>query len=378
MPLGLFTAPMPASGKTHLTDAIGYLYGHDQRPWVGEEGELRKAITATLLTSARPVIVIDNAPEGTCVKSANLAKLLTSKVWNDRELGASRNREISNDRLWLISGNNLTVGGDIASRSVLVHLDPRTPRPELRRDFTIGQFDEWITRADNRSKLLHSLLVMVMDWMAAGAPRNEQITMRSFTGWAAKTGGFLAHHGMHYFLDNVGELARHDETSGEYSAFLARWRELYDSRPMSAKVLRDSAQVDWAIGQPDQWGGTFLSDNDGKMPSVKSLGRMLASHADRFHGGLVIRREKNMATNTWTWWVESWEETPVVEPAEGAEGASGRVPTVGGGDGGGVPDGATVVAPVVAQEPLFGDGLPSFDGVVGGNGHKSGYVPDIR
>src|SRR5690606_19393655 len=106
-PLGAVSAVAPGSGKTLLTDIIGSLYGLSSRPWVNSDEELRKAVTALLRSSSDPVVTFDNVDEFDQIDQPSLAKLLTSEVWHDRELGTSNQIGMPNDRLWLATGNNL-------------------------------------------------------------------------------------------------------------------------------------------------------------------------------------------------------------------------------------------------------------------------------
>jgi hypothetical protein len=147
IPFGLIDATMPASGKTILTAGPGMLYGQRVLPWPDDDGELRKAITAVF---ADPVgcVVYDNVAEGSAIDSPILAQLITTPVWTDRLLGASKSFSAINDRLWMATGNNLQLGGDMASRTVRVRLDPNMPRPEERdqNKFGIPGLDHWITK----------------------------------------------------------------------------------------------------------------------------------------------------------------------------------------------------------------------------------------
>lgn len=310
-PFGLISATTQASGKTLLADVIGQVYGGKQLVWRrGDDAELEKMITAALRTPAA-TLVWDNLSEGSTISSAILAQLLTSTTWSGRVLGTNTTFDAPNDRLWLATGNNLRLGGDMATRTVLVRLDPDDPHPESRDQarFGIPHLDTWLTDPTNRVTLLRHLLILVMDWMAAGAPRSAHI-MRGYTAWAAATGGFLAHHGISGFLDNAAEVYEADEENAEWVAFLAKWHELYSDQHRSAKAIRQSADIDVdSIGKPiDRWQGTFLTDDAGRVPSGKSVGRLLTGHIGRWHGGYVLRSEMNTSTNCRDYWVEAKAE----------------------------------------------------------------------
>ncbi|GII03108.1 hypothetical protein [Planobispora takensis] len=305
-PFALIDATMPASGKSILTGGPGMLYGQRVMPWAYTEEELRKSITAVLAEQVG-VVVWDNLAEGTVIDSPTLALLVTAGVWSDRQLGASRNVATVNDRLWMATGNNLQVGGDMASRTVRVHLDPNMPRPEQRDQsrFGIPHLDQWITVPANQLTVLWHLLILVLDWTGQGAPRACGLSMRQFTPWAHALGGFLAHHHIDGFLSNAADVRDIDEDETRWRAFLSCWHALHGSAPMTAAELRRSGEPE-RIGfeEHDRWDGQFITTHSGRLPNALSLGRLLTGQAGRWRGDYVIRSAKNDRGDRNTFWVE--------------------------------------------------------------------------
>ncbi|WP_183552284.1 hypothetical protein, partial [Nocardioides albus] len=190
-PFGVVDATMPASGKTILTSCVGLMVGQRVLSWTDSEEELRKSIT-TVMADQVGVIVWDNLVEGCVVDSAVLARLVTERVWTDRRLGTNSAPSFPNDRLWLATGNNLRTGGDMASRAVWVRLDPDCPHPEARTGFSIPNLDTWILDPANQAIVLRHLLILILDWTRAGAPKAKNVpAMRQFTRWAQYLGGLL-------------------------------------------------------------------------------------------------------------------------------------------------------------------------------------------
>ena len=219
------------------------LYGQKILTWPDEDGELRKSITAVFAEQVG-VVIWDNLEESTVVDSPVLAQLITQREWSDRQLGTSRNVASVNDRLWMATGNNLQVGGDMASRTVRVHLDANMPHPESRDQsgFGIPHLDQWITLPTNQMTVLWHLLVLVLDWTRAGAPRSGGISMRQFTPWAQALGGFLTHHGIDGFLTNITDVREVDEDATRWRGFLSSWHERHGNSPVTAAELRRSAE----------------------------------------------------------------------------------------------------------------------------------------
>ncbi|MGH3631645.1 MAG: hypothetical protein ACRDRL_29930 [Sciscionella sp.] len=334
-PFGIITATMPGSGKTILTAAIGLLYGQRVLSWPDSDEELRKTVTAVM---AEPVgaVVFDNLAEGAAIDSPILARLITEHTWSDRRLGSSANVAYANDRLWLATGNNLAVGGDMASRTVLVRLDPDMPHPEERAGFTIPDLPQWIMAQANRRTLLQHVLTLVVDWCANGAPQADGVTMRQFTPWARAVGGFLAHHGIEGFLTNVDQVRAVDESDEEWTAFLARWSQLHQDRPTLASDLLASAQPSM-VADDDPWRGAFITGRNGRVPNAKSLGWMLRGQIGRWHGEYVLRcTPGGRSGDRRTWHVEHATSRAAAAPNHPSEqqaadgwGEQGELPTNG-------------------------------------------------
>lgn len=293
-PLGVISAVTRGSGKTLLTEILKAVYGANLKPWPKHDEEMGKVITATLKDDVEPVMVFDNVGPFDTVEHATLAAVLTTKEWSGRLLGATATYGGVNDRLWCVTGNNIALGGDIASRSILVRLDPQMENPDERTDFVIKNIWAWLEQDENRSNLLAALLILVRAWIVAGAPRDTSLSMRNFTAWAQAMSGFLAHHGIEGFLKNKQELAISDDDEASTSAFLARWYEKYGETKKSAADLVDSARgqiigVDWH----DPWDGVFPTKPDGKPFTSKGLGRYLKARDRRRFAGFMAEREQD-------------------------------------------------------------------------------------
>jgi len=310
-PFGLIEASMPGSGKTILTSCVGLLVGQRVLTWPESDEELRKTVT-TVLADQGGVVVFDNLTEGTVIDSAVLARLVTERTWTDRRLSTNAAATHPNDRLWLATGNNLRTGGDMASRTVWVRLDPDCPRPEARTGFTIPHLDTWILDPANQATALRHLLVLILDWTAAGAPTTSAVpTMRQFTRWAQRLGGFLTHHGVPGFLDNTEHGLELDDDAAEWQAFLTRWHHLHASAPLTANELRAHAELDHPTA-PDPWAGTFPTTSSGKPLSAKSLGRRLTGQLDRWRGTAVLRSVIDPHDKISRYWVQKQSDAPTL------------------------------------------------------------------
>ena len=293
-PLIYVTAPERGSGKSLLTALMTTLYGGAVRTYPENDSEMRKVITAAL-RGAEPVIVFDNV-EG-IVGSAALAALLTAKMWTDRILGGSDDGKWPNDRLWMLTGTNVRLGGDHAQRSVRVAIDYGKPDPDRRTGFAIPDIAQW-TQA-NRGNVIRAALVLARAWQVAGSPEADH-AMRGFTRWARIIGGILEYHEIPGFLANREENRGHDQDYAEWERFLFVWSQVYGNRPQLARqVLTDAAT------------NSFLADAMPSTPhagpwTTKALGEILQTHAGRWYDGYTLRSQEDKHNK-----VQRWQVTKV-------------------------------------------------------------------
>lgn len=182
-------AHQPGSGKSLLAEIAGVIHGSVMRSEVPEdEAEWRKQTTSILSTTSAPVVVIDNIVG--VLRSSHLAGVLTAgREITDRELGTSSTVTVANDRVWVVTGNNLSIGGDLVRRTITVLIDPDTPDPQTRTDFAIADLRGWVER--NRNRIIWSLLVLIRAWVIEGMPESERKQSDSFARWERVVAGIL-------------------------------------------------------------------------------------------------------------------------------------------------------------------------------------------
>ncbi len=171
VPLHLLHATTAGSGKSLWVDVIARIASGAPAarmpPSTGEEEE-RKRITSILMSGA-PIVLIDNVA-GT-LGGASLDALLTSRLWTDRVLGSSEMVRLPVTCTFFATGNNVTVRGDLARRTIPARLEPSDERPETRA----GLPDiERIATAD-RPRLLRAALTVILSYLQA-----ERVTCRTF------------------------------------------------------------------------------------------------------------------------------------------------------------------------------------------------------
>lgn len=293
-PLLVITGTSQGSGKTLLMDAFGYIYGLAVTQWPENDAELRKAVTAKLWDCGDPVIAMDNLPNGHIIKSPILSSLATSAIWSDRLLGSTSSVTIPNDRLWVLTGNNLSTGGDNARRTLWVRLDPNCPNPDQRDEFTVGDLREWLEQ--NASTVVAALVTMVRGWLAAGA-NTVNTRMGDYSRWASTVAGILDYLSVPGWLANRDSATTTmDDEAQEWAAFLTAWHSNADLSSRAATTAE-------LLGLKD----VVPRLHNGDLPSPKQLGHWLKARAGRYFEDLKISLVYDSHRKQNTWRVEKYE-----------------------------------------------------------------------
>ena len=127
-----FDAPTQGSGKTLLAQAVGALAGGAKMMTplpVRNEEEVSKTLLSVMVQAPRAV-VFDN--QIGMVDSASLATVLTSPVYEGRVLGSSTTVSVPTNALFMLTGNNITLGGDMPRRTLKVRIDAEMETPFTR------------------------------------------------------------------------------------------------------------------------------------------------------------------------------------------------------------------------------------------------------
>lgn len=205
-----------------------------------DDEELRKKITSHLLIGS-PILFFDNVE--TKVDSPVLAAAVTSTIWNDRLLGKNVNLSLPQNTIFIISGNNIQLGGDLPRRIYWIRLIPQSSTPWLRKNFKYPQLLDWVKK--NRKKLIESILILIKSWFMAGKPLDYDSTIGSFEAWSQTIGGILNFIGVEGFLRNGSELTKLIDTDAEeWEVFLRILYEKFGSKPITIKNLIEIIQRD--------------------------------------------------------------------------------------------------------------------------------------
>lgn len=182
-PLFAVSATTPGSGKGLLVEVVNVLVrGHDAAimPPVSSSGadeEMRKRITALLLQGLTS-INLDNL--ATPIGGEALNGLLTATEWTDRILGQSKTVKLPNQATWAATGNNLVVRGDMVRRTLLIQMDPKVERPELR-EFKVRDLIAHVL--SRRAELLSAVFTILKAYAIAGQTNVDGTPLGRFEAW---------------------------------------------------------------------------------------------------------------------------------------------------------------------------------------------------
>ena len=177
-----YDAPTFGSGKTLLARCVGVVAGGAAPvmliapPGLHAEEEMKKLLLSTLREDPRAV-VFDNIMGA--FNSGGLSKVLTSETHNDRILGGSANTSLTVKAMFMLTGNNLTLAGDMPRRVLVCRIDPRVESPFTRR----FDLDPERYCLANRQMLVGAALLLIRYYLTSGAAEPGAGRMASFEDW---------------------------------------------------------------------------------------------------------------------------------------------------------------------------------------------------
>lgn len=218
-PMALIDAPQAGTGKSLMADMISLIatgFAAEMYSQPGNPDELRKTVT-TVLAAGTAIAVFDNVTKR--LDDPELAKLLT-EVWHaDRIFGTHQKQVFAVTTVFMGTGNNVVLAGDLPRRCYWIRLDAKTSRPFQRGGFKIADLKGWT--AARRGELLAALLTLARAWFVAGRPVPALTPLGSFEVWSVMVGGILEFAGVKGFLDNAEALYVESDLEGvQWAGFL--------------------------------------------------------------------------------------------------------------------------------------------------------------
>jgi hypothetical protein len=300
VPMVIIDKPVAGTGASLIGNIISIVscgrMGNMMTPPADDEA-WKKSITSLLL-KGRAVNIIDNI-EGR-LYAPSLAAVITSSIWEDRILGVNKMVSLPSVSMWIGTGNNIQLAGDIPRRCYWVRMDPKQAKPWQRTGYKHENLEQWVEQ--NRGRILTAILTIAKAWVNAGCPPPKNVPlMGSFEDWRIVLGGIMEYCGISNFLGNIEAMYEQADTdTPQWDAFCSVWYEIYRGKPVVLNTVFQQLQREASAGYSDYSSEInlvdVLPDNladafNKRKSFVSLLGRALGRHNGRvFPSGIMIRK----------------------------------------------------------------------------------------
>lgn len=287
VPLALIDAPRAGTGKSLIAKVIATITVGHHRGMMTEaenDAEWRKKISATLL-AGHPINIIDNVTLP--LKSGALSSAISEPVWGDRQLGVMQMLSLPSRAVWIATGNNIRVGGDLPRRTYHIRLNAKKAQPWTRSGFKHIDLLAWVEQ--KRAHLVHALLTIAVASVQRDAPPLKAPIMGGFEEWQRVIWRAVALDqdvGYDFLGDVEASWANEDSEALEWEAFLTSWYARFADAYMTTKDIHDQVRYDKTL---DRRASTALYD---------ALPEALAEAVDRAAFGTKLGTAFNQHRDT--------------------------------------------------------------------------------
>ena len=148
--------------------------------WGGSKEEFEKRLAAILIRSPA-AFIIDNANDMR-IEGELLESTITEGAADVRLLGRSETVHVRNSSLVTLTGNNPSITGDMARRTLSIDIMPRSADPE-RDKYPFNPFE--VVQARRTELLMHAFTIM-RAYRLAGMPESGLPAVGSFDAWCSR------------------------------------------------------------------------------------------------------------------------------------------------------------------------------------------------
>jgi hypothetical protein len=234
------TAPTAGSGKSLLAKCIAAIIDvvPAMLPDASDNEEIRKRLLA-LLRQGKALIILDNIIG--ILDSAALCVLLTSEPYQDRILGASETIEVPTRTNLLITGNNLTLRGDLCRRVLKAEINPAMETP-WKRAFDL---DPVAYCKKHRLQMIRDALTILRAGIQKGPKMPDRTA--SFELWSDTVRRAVCMVRDYELLDvadpveSIDESYSMDPETAKLSALMASWWEKWGDKPVKVSEIISAA-----------------------------------------------------------------------------------------------------------------------------------------
>ena len=301
-PIACVTANTPATGKSKLVDVIAAIATGRTCPVTGigaTPEELEKRVDSLLLKGDL-LANFDNVDRP--VKSDILCQVTTQREKSIRVMGLSKIVDAPTNVMLFMTGNNLTLVGDLVRRCLVAHLDAGCERPELRV-FQRNAVDYVLER---RAELIHAALAIAKGYQGAGCPDVGSLPYGSFEEWDRLVRRPLIWAGFADPLLPAQDMREQDHELATMRDFLREWQAGIPD-PVTAAELTEAIRAkeptiggDWVPKYPGLQEAAIQIMGDLPKWGARDLGYRLRALTGRMFDGLrIVKKPKTIGGIQW-------------------------------------------------------------------------------
>ena len=310
-----FDAPTAGSGKSLLAKCLAIIAGDipAMLPDAGDPEEIRKRILALLRQNQR-VMILDNVTG--ILESSALCAMLTAETYSDRVLGVSETITVPTRTLLLVTGNNVSIGGDLCRRILSCRIDPENENP-WKRAFDLDPAEYC---REHRLDMVAAGLTVIRAGMQCGPKMKDRTA--SFELWSDTVRRAVLLVQQYAFLDvadpieSIDVAYSADPETGYLGALLDAWFDIWADAPIKTSTLINGAQerydgfdeaekrgVAGEIKYPELAEAVDAICGNGKTLNPKRLGKWLGKNKARIIDGMRLieqpQSEKSKKVKEW-------------------------------------------------------------------------------
>lgn len=291
-PFFIFDSTTAGAGKGLMSDVVSIIATGRACPktvQAATDEEEEKRLMAVAL-AGDPLMCIDNIIKP--IGSGPLDSALTKGAQTGRLLGGNRHVSVPMSTVWLGTGNNISLAGDVGRRVIMCRFAPAQERPDERTNFQIPSLLQHIR--EHRAELVAAGLTVVRAFILAGKPQTGVGKFGSFDGWNELVRATLVWAGAGDCKAGIDAAQHADPTVEAFRVVLQELDRWFKDSPFTlsdAVEPRDVGGLNVTRGQRDDLGDAFsqlIPHRPNGTPDLPKIAMLFRRFKGRWFGQLRV------------------------------------------------------------------------------------------